>query len=99
MTEKKLKKDSVNKTVSMAILDSYRNALYAVKGFFDKASKDLQDIEDIELQLKISLGICTLGEKLGKNIESLDKLEDKVIREEKAEISRKGSAETSLFEA
>lgn len=98
MTGKKGKKDSINKTVSMAILDSYRDALYAVKGFFDKASRDLKDIEDIELQLKISLGICTLGEKLGKNIESLDKLEEKVEKEESLNTKRKGSAESSLFE-
>ena len=96
--EEEVKKDNPNKTVSMAILDSYRDALYAVKGFFDQAAKDLSKIEDIELQLKISLGICTLGEKLGKNIESLDKLEEKVIKEEKAMVSRRGVAETSKFE-
>ena len=90
---------NTNKTVSMALLESYRNALYAVKDFFDQAAKDMKSIEDIELQLKVSLGVCNLGEKLGKNIESLDKLEDKVIREEKAMISRKGSAETSMFES
>ena len=43
--------------------------------------------------------VLKAGESLGKNIESLDKLEDKVIREEKAMISRKGSAETSMFES
>jgi len=78
--QEEVKVDNPNKTVSMAILESYRGALYSVKGFFDQASKDLASIEDIELQLKISLGICSLGEKLGKNIESLDKLEEKVIK-------------------
>lgn len=91
-------KENINKTVSMAILDSYRNALYSVKGFFDKAGKDLSGIEDIELQLKVAKGICELGEKLGKNIESLDKLEEKVQKEEKLALNRRGGEKTSLFE-
>jgi hypothetical protein len=98
MTKKEVKKDSKNKTVSMELLDSYRNALYAVKGFFDQASNDLAGIEDIELQLKVSLGICSLGEKIGKNIESLDKLEEKVKKEESLSTTRRGNSQESLFE-
>lgn len=92
------KRSEVNTSVSMALLTSYRKALYAVKDFFDSASKDLKGMEDIELQLKVSLGICSLGEKIGKNIESLDKLEDKVKREERESISRRGGSDSSLFE-
>ena len=91
------KRSQVNTSVSMALLESYRKALYTVKDFFDNATNDLKGL-DIETQLKISLGIVNLGEKIGKNIESLDKLEDKVKREERESISRKGSSETSLFE-
>lgn len=87
-----------NKTVSMAILDSYRNALYEVKKFYDSVDFDKYG-DDIELKIKVMTAVLKAGESLGKNIESLDKLEDKVIREEKALISRKGQAETSLFES
>jgi DNA-binding MltR family transcriptional regulator len=92
------KRSEKNTSVSMALLESYRKGLYAVKDFFDSASKDLKDMDDIELQLKISLGICSLGEKIGKNIESLDKLEDKVKKEERETITRRGGSESSLFE-
>ncbi len=94
----KVKKDNPNKTVSMALLESYRGALYAMKGFLDRAANDLENITDIELQLKIAQGISNLGKDLGKNIESLDKLEEKVEKEEAINSKRKGSAETSMFE-
>ncbi len=92
----KKKVDNPNKTLSMALLDSYRRVLYDIKKFWD--SIDFDSIEDIEVKIKLQTAILSGGEKLGKNIESLDKLEDKVIREEKAMVSRKGQAETSLFE-
>lgn len=90
--------EGLNKTVSMALLESYRKALYAVRDFLERAAKDLNNIDDIELQLKISTGISKLGGDLGKNIESLDKLEDKVKREEKDAVSRRGDVSTSLYE-
>lgn len=87
-----------NKTVSMDLLESYRSALMSVRDFFDQTAKSMSTIDDIELQLKLSLGIATLGEKLGKNIESLDKLEDKVKKDEKENIHRRGNVEKALFE-
>lgn len=93
------KKDSANKTVSLALLESYRKSLYAIKDFLDRASKDIISIDDIELQLKISLGVTNLGKSIGPAIESLDKLEDKVQKEEALSTKRKGTAESSLFEA
>lgn len=97
---KEVKKNSKNKSVSLELLESYRNALYAIKGFLDRASTDLNDgnIEDIETELKISIGISNLGKELGKNMESLDKLEEKVKKEESLSTTRRGSAEESLFE-
>lgn len=92
-----IKIDNPNKTLSMALLDSYRRVLYDIKKFWD--SVDFESIDDIELKIKLQTAILSGGEKLGKNIESLDKLEDKVIREEKAMISRKGSADTAMFES
>ncbi len=96
----KEKKQDINRNISLELLGSYRNALYAIKGFLDRAAKNLNSGEtlDILLELKISQGISDIGKDIGKNIESLDKLEDKVKREETANISRKGSATESLFE-
>ena len=93
-----IKTDNPNKTISMGLLDSYRNVLYEVKKFYDSVDFDKYG-DDVELKIKVMTAVLKAGELLGKNIESLDKLEDKVIREEKALISRKGSAETSLFES
>ncbi len=98
--DKKVKeevKEKINKTISMELLNSYRNALYQVKKFYDSVNFDKYG-DDIELKIKVMTAVLKAGESLGKNIESLDKLEDKVIREEKSMIKRKGSAETSLFE-
>ena len=91
------KRSVVNTTVSTALLASYRKALYEVEKFY--SSINFADYgDDIELKIKVTKAILEAGEKLGKNIESLDKLEDKVKREEKESIHRKGSSETSLFE-
>ncbi len=87
-----------NKTVSMDLLESYRAALMSVRDFFNQTAKNMSSIDDVELQLKLSLGIATLGEKLGKNIESLDKLEDKVKKDEKENVHRRGNVEKALFE-
>ena len=90
--------ENKNKTISLALLESYRNVLYEVKKFYDSVDFDTYG-DDVELKIKVMSAVLKAGESLGKNIESLDKLEDKVIREEKAMISRKGSAETSMFES
>lgn len=84
-----------NKTVSMALLASYRNVLYQIKDFYD--SIDMKNL-DLDMQLKVQKAVLEGGDKLGRNIESLDKLEEKVRKEEKESIHRKGSAEQSLFE-
>lgn len=92
------KRSKSNTSVSIELLESYRKSLYAIKDFLNNASVQLNTIEDIELQMKISKGISDLGKDLGKNIESLDKLEDKVKREERESISRRGNSETALME-
>ena len=94
---KEEEKDNTNKNLSLDLLVSYRRALYEVKKFWDSIDFDSYGA-DIELKIKVQTAMLASGEKLGKNIESLDKLEEKVKRDEKATISRKGSAETSLFE-
>lgn len=92
------KRSKANTSTAKDVLESYRKALMSIGEFFNQASKDMSKIDDIEVQLKIAIGIANLGEKLGKNIESLDKLEDKVEREEKESTSRRGGQETSMFE-
>ncbi len=86
-----------NKTVSMSILVSYRSALYEVEKFYRSVNFDMYG-DDVELKIKVMTAVLKAGELLGKNIESLDKLEDKVKREEKESISRRGKSENSLFE-
>lgn len=97
MSNETNKRSKDNTSVSMALLESYRKALYTIKDFFDSATRNLSEL-DIETQLKVAKGIADLGANIGKNIESLDKLEDKVKREERESISRRGHSETSLFE-
>jgi len=89
------KRSDINTTLSTALLESYRRVLYQIKDFYD--SVNMKEL-DIDMQLKVQKAILEGGDRLGKNIESLDKLEDKVKREEKESIHRKGSSETSLME-
>lgn len=91
------KRSKDNTSVSMVLLESYRKSLYAIKAFFDNATINFNGL-DIETQIKVTKAILESGEKIGKNIESLDKLEDKVKREERESISRRGGSESSLFE-
>lgn len=97
MAKQTLKRSEINTSVSMTLLESYRKALYSIKNFFDNASSNFDNL-DIETQMKVAKAVLESGEKIGKNIESLDKLEDKVKREERESISRRGNTETSLYE-
>lgn len=97
MSKETNKRSEINTSVSMALLESYRKALYEVEKFYNSIDFKAYG-NDIELKIKVTKAILEAGEKLGKNIESLDKLEDKVKREERESISRRGSSETSLFE-
>ena len=91
------KRSAVNTSVSAALLDSYRKALYEVEKFYRSVDFDAYG-EDIELKIKVMAAVLSAGERIGKNIESLDKLEDKVKREERESITRRGGSETSIFE-
>lgn len=93
MAEKRSKQ---NQSISMALLESYREALYEIEKYFKSLKFD--NIEDVEVKIKIAKSIMDIGEKIGKNIESLDRLEEKVKKEEKETVSRRGNAENSLFE-
>lgn len=97
MSKEVNKRSEVNTTVSTALLESYRKALYEVEKFYKSINFELYG-DDIELKIKVTKAILEAGEKLGKNIESLDKLEDKVKREERESISRRGNSETALME-
>lgn len=88
---------NINKTVSMALLESYRSALMEIQKFYTSVDFDKYG-DDIELKIKVMTAVLKAGESLGKNIESLDKLEEKVIKEEKLGTKRRGNSETSLFE-
>lgn len=90
------KRGKENQTISMALLESYRLALYEIEKYFKSLRFD--NIDDVELRIKIAKSIMEIGEKIGKNIESLDRLEDKVKKEEKEMASRRGKATDSMFE-
>lgn len=89
---KQSKQKSENKTISTELLESYRKALYKVKNFFDSI-EDL-GVEDVSL----TESILKLGEKLGKNIETLAILEKKVASEEAVNSKVRGGAKLSLLE-
>ena len=89
------KEKEANKSVSKALLESYRNALYKVKDFFDTVAEHTITINDSDLVDSV----LKQGEKLGKNIETLAVLESKVEKEETEKSSRRGGAKNSLFEA
>jgi glycerol dehydrogenase-like iron-containing ADH family enzyme len=91
------KRSEINTSVATALLASYRSALYEIEKFYKSINLDDYG-NDIELKIKVTKAILEAGEKISKNIESLDKLEDKVKREERESISRRGGSETSLFE-
>ena len=103
MTKKKVKQEeeskepSLNKNLSLGLLEGYRSALYEVEKFYRSVNFD-QYGDDIELKIKVMSAVLKAGESLGKNIESLDKLEEKVKRDEKESSNRRGSAKSSMFE-
>ena len=92
MAEKRSKQ---NQTISLQLLESYRRVLYEIKAFYD--SVDFSKY-DIDTALKVQKAILDGGEKVGKNIESLDRLEEKVKKEELELSSRRGKATSSMFE-
>ncbi len=90
------KRSKQSQSVSLELLESYRKALYNVKIFFDTVNID--SLEDPEVKAKMAKHIMEIGDKIGKNVESLDRLEEKVKREEKELSSRRGQANSSMFE-
>lgn len=91
---KKSKLKEENKNLSRELLESYKSALYKVKSFFDSVSSKEMELEDVDLVESI----LKLGEKLGKNIETLAILESKVERDEMESSKRRGGGKSSLFE-
>jgi hypothetical protein len=101
MTKQIKKKESekdLNKTVSGALLDSYRKALMKVKDFFDSVDDMKFDQDNIGESMKLVSSVLSAGEKLGKNIETLAILEKKVAAEEQMGSKIRGGAKLSLLE-
>lgn len=88
-----------NKTVSKALLESCRNALYKVKETFDDITSST-DFEEYEISTKLELAekINKIVGGLGKSIETLAILEKKVESEEQEKSKRRGGVESSQFE-
>lgn len=91
------KEKEANKTVSKALLESYRDLLYQIKDYFDSVNLNDPTL-DIDTRMKLVASSLTAGEKLGKNIETLAVLESKVEKEETEEAVRRGKNKTSKFE-
>lgn len=96
--KKKTTNQIKNKSVSEDLLTSYRTALFKIKEFFDSIQDREFDVNNIDENLKLMQGILSVGEKLGKNIETLNILEKKVQSEEMINSKIRGSAKLSLLE-
>lgn len=94
MSKEKTAKEK-NKSLSEELLDSYRKALYKIKDFFDEIQNHSFNVDDT----KLAKTILELGEKLGKNIETLAILEKKVQAEELSNSKIRGGAKLSLLES
>lgn len=95
--EKKNKQKEQNKSLSEDLLISYRAALYKVKDFFDSLKSFKMD-NDIDQSIKVMDSIVKIGERLGKNIETLAVLEKKVASEEDSKSKVRGQADLGMFE-
>mgnify|MGYP003350458427 CR=1 FL=1 len=88
-----------NKSVSLELLKSYRNVLLKVKDYFDSINQREFDVDNIDESMKIVQSVLSAGEKLGKNIETLQILEKKVEVEEAANTKIRGGAKLSALES
>lgn len=97
-TVKKNKQQIKNKTVSVELLESYREVLFKVKDYFKSITNRKFDDNNIEESMKLIQSVLSAGEKLGKNIETLAILEKKVQSEELQSSKIRGNAKLSLLE-
>jgi hypothetical protein len=88
-----------NKTVSMALLESCRNALYQVKNTFDLLTSN-KEFNKLELSEKLDVAekVIKITSGIGKSIETLAVLEKKVQQEEQMSSKVRGGAKLSLLE-
>lgn len=92
------KQKDLNKSVSVELLESYRNVLLKVREYFDSiVSRDFNE-DNIDESMKVVQSILSAGEKLGKNIETLAVLEKKVQSEEAINSKVRGGNKLGLFE-
>lgn len=94
--EVKSKNKEANKTISEAMLDSCRNALFKLKDHLDNI--EFTDNEDISEAKKKSDSILNTIERLGKAFETLAVLEKKVQLEEDMKGKARGNVKVALFE-
>lgn len=85
-----------NKTISEAMLESCRSALFKLKDHLDNI--EFEEGEDISEAKKKQDSILTTMEKLGKAFETLAILERKVQSEEDLKGKARGNTKIALFE-
>jgi len=83
-------------TPSTEILESVKSLLYRLKTYFDTIEFDPKG--DVELEMKKADAAQKAIANIGKSIESLAALEERVKKELTGSIKRRGSAETAIFE-
>ncbi len=92
----KSKNKEVNKSISEAMLDSCRNALFKLKDHLDNIEFEVD--EDITEAKKKSDSILNTLERVGKAFETLAILEKKVASEDDLKSKVRGNAKLSLLE-
>lgn len=94
--EGKSKNKEANKSISEAMLESCRSALFKLKDHLDNI--EFEDNEDINEAKKKSDSILNTIERLGKSFETLAILERKVQAEEMDSAKIRGKVKLSLLE-
>jgi len=91
-----IKYKELTHTPSMEILESVKGLLYRLKDYFNTITFDAGG--DVELEMKKADSAQKAIASIGKSIESLATLEERVRKEITGSNKRRGNAENSLFE-
>lgn len=83
-------------TPSMYLLEKSKTAIYKMADYFDEV--DFKEVDDTGRPVYIAKDVSANLEKLGKIIESFDKVEEKVKKEVKSESRIRGGGTEGMYE-
>ena len=92
-----VKYKELSTTPSTILLESIKGLLYRMVGFYDSITFDPKS-KDIELEIRKMEAAQKATANVGKSLESLVALEERVKKESMSVNKRRGNAESSLFE-